>query len=89
MASASSRDPVAAELVGLVGGQPGELGHQDLALLPQRAGEQGDVDALGDVAGHRGPVVDRLVVGVGVHEQQATVGEHPTIVPYRTLVASA
>ena len=73
IAAAQLPDPVAAELVGLVGGQLGQLGDEDLALLTQRAGEQGDRGPLGDVPGHRGPVVDRLVVGMGVHEQQAAV----------------
>ncbi len=95
-------DPVAAQLVGPVGGEAGELGDEDLPLLPQRAGEQGDVGALGDVAGHGRPVVDRLVVGVGVHEQEATIGvDHVPMVPrpgpgghrapvgHRTLVAAA
>ena len=45
-------------------------GHQHLALLAQRAGEQRDVGALGDVARHRRAGADRLVVRVGVHEQQ-------------------
>ena len=74
IAAAQLADPVAAELVGLVGGQLRELGHEDLALLAQRAGEQGDRGPLGDVPGHRGAVVDRLVVRVGVHEQQAARG---------------
>ncbi len=83
-------DAVPAELVGLVGGQAGQLGHEDLALLAQRAGQQGDVRALGDVAGHGGPVVDRLVVGVGVHEEQSTVRRgHAAMIPYRIFVASA
>ena len=74
MAAAQLPDPVAAELVGLVGGELLELRDEHLALLAQRAGEQRDRGALGDVAGHRGPVVDRLVVGMGVHEQHAAVG---------------
>ena len=58
------------ELVVLVGGEVRELGDEDLALLAERAGDERDVGALGDVLRHRGAVADRLVVGVGVHEQQ-------------------
>ena len=67
-------DPVPAELVLLVGGEVRELGDEHLALLAQGAGDQGDLGALGGVARHRRAVADRLVVGVGVHEQQPPVG---------------
>ena len=59
-----------------VGVLVGEHRDEHLALLTQGAGEQGDRGPLGDVPGHRGPVVDRLVVGMGVHEQQAAGGCH-------------
>ena len=59
-----------------VRGQVLELGHQDLAHLTAGAGDQGDAAALGDVLRHRGALPDRLVVGVGVHEQEALVEAH-------------
>jgi hypothetical protein len=71
-------DPVAAELVGLVGGQLGELGDQHLTLLAQGAGEQGDRRPLGDVARHGGAAVDRLVVGMGVDQQEALISHDKT-----------
>ena len=61
---------VLAEPVLLVGGEVLQLGDQDLAHLTGGAGDQGDPAALGDVAGHRGALADRLVVGVGVDEEQ-------------------
>ena len=66
--------PVLAEPVVAVGGEVLELGHQDLAHLPGRAGDQGDAAAHGDVLRHRRAVLDRLVVGVGVDEEDALVG---------------
>ena len=51
-----------------------ELGHQDLAALTGGAGDQGDAGALGGVLRHRRAGADRLVVGVGVHQQQPSVG---------------
>jgi hypothetical protein len=41
----------------------------DLALLAEGAGDERDVVPGGGVAGHRGAGADRLVVRVGVHEQ--------------------
>jgi hypothetical protein len=63
--------PVLAEAVLLVGREVGQLGDEDLAHLPRGAGDAGDLAALGDVLGHGGAVADGLVVGVGVHEQEA------------------
>lgn len=68
-------DAVRAEPVLPVGCQVGEPGRDDLALLAERAGDQGDKGALGRVPGHGGAVVDRLVVRVRVHEEQTTGGE--------------
>ena len=65
---------VLAEPVLAVGGEVLQLGDQDLAHLAAGAGHQGDPAALGDVLRHRGALADRLVVGVGVDEQQALVG---------------
>ena len=66
--------PVLAQPVLAVGGEVLELGHQDLAHLTGGARDQGDAAAHGDVLRHRRAVLDRLVVGVGVDEQQALVG---------------
>ena len=66
--------PVLPEPVVAIGGQVLELGHQDLAHLAGRAGDQRDAAALCDVLGHRGALPDRLVVGVGVDQQQPVVG---------------
>lgn len=63
-------DPVAAELIGLVDGQPGPPVADDFTLLAQGAGEHGDLGAARGVVRDRRPVVDGLVVGMGVHEQQ-------------------
>ncbi len=52
-----------------------QVGHQDLAHLAGGAGDQGDAAALGDVLRHRGALADRLVVGVGVDQQQPLLGE--------------
>ena len=66
-------DPVLAEPVLLVGGQVREVRNENLALLAQGAGHQGDTDSLGNGLGHGGPVVDRLIVGVRVNEKEAPV----------------
>ena len=66
--------PVLAQPVLAVGGEVLELGHQDLAHLTGGAGDQGDAAAHGDVLRHRRAVLDRLVVGVGVDQEQALVG---------------
>ena len=58
------------ETVVAVGGQVLQVGHQDLAHLAGRAGDQGDPAALRDVLRHRGAVVDGLVVGVGVDQEE-------------------
>ena len=74
MACLQLAQPVLAQLVAVLGREVLEVGHQHLALLAERAGDQGDLRALLDVAGHGRAVVDRLVVGVGVHQHQAPVG---------------
>ena len=43
---------------------------EDVAALAAGAGDDQDVDALGDVARHRRRALARLVVGVGVHGHQ-------------------
>ena len=48
-----------------------ELGGDDLALLPQGAGEHVHVVAARHVVGDRHAGGERLVVGVRVHEEQA------------------
>ena len=67
-------DPVPAELVGLVGGEPGQLRNEDLTLLAEGAGHQGDVCPGGGVVGHGGAGADRLVVRVRVHENHPSGG---------------
>ena len=74
IAASSSLATVGPEAVLLVGGEVGQLGHEHLAHLAGGAGHQRDAAPLLDVARHRGAVVDRLVVGVGVDQQQALVG---------------
>ena len=61
---------VRAEGVVAVRRESGQLGRDDLALLAECAGHQGDLRALGRVLGHGHAVVDRLVVGVRMHQQQ-------------------
>jgi hypothetical protein len=63
-------DPVLTEPVVLVPGKVREIGRDDLAELAERAGDQGHLRAFRRVLGHRRAGPDRLVVGVGVHEQQ-------------------
>jgi len=58
-----------AELVLLVGREVLEPGDEDLALLPEGAGDERDPAAARDVLRHGGAVVDALVVGVRVHQQ--------------------
>jgi hypothetical protein len=65
--------PVLAEAALLVVRQVRQVGHEDLAHLAGGAGDEGDADAVVDVAGHRGAVVDALVVGVGVDEEEAAI----------------
>ena len=68
----------AAQLRAAVGGERvagralevGQVGGDDLALLPQGAGEHVHVVAAGHVVGDGHPGGERLVVGVGVHEEQ-------------------
>ena len=68
-------DPVRAEPVLLVGREMLDVGHQDLALLAGRARHERDVRAFGDVPRHGGAVDDRLVVRVGVDQQQPPIGQ--------------
>ena len=63
-------DAVLAQAVLAVGGQVLQLGDEDLALLAQRARDEGDGDALGGVLRHRRAGADRLVVRVRVDQQQ-------------------
>jgi len=58
------------------GGQVRKLGRDDLAKLAQSAGNQRHRSALGRVFRHRRARPDRLVVRMGVHEQEpaAVVG---------------
>lgn len=68
-------DAVRAEDVLAVRGEVRENVRDDLALLAEGAGHQGDVGTVGRVLGHGGAIVDRLVVGVRVHEEQTPVGQ--------------
>ena len=67
-------EAVRAQVVGLLGGEMGQILDQHLAFLAQRAGHQRHGRALGDVLGHGRPVADRLVVGVGMHHHEPPVG---------------
>jgi len=72
-----------AERVLLVGSQVRELGKEDLALLAERAGDEGDLGALRHVLRHRRTGADALVVGVGMDQQQAS--RHRERVPMPTM----
>src|SRR5580704_16742398 len=48
-----------------------QFGRDHLAELSERAGDEGDIRSLGRVLRHGGAGLDRLVVGMGVHEQQS------------------
>ena len=82
-------DPVAAELVGVLDAQLRPAVPDDLALLAEGAGHHGDLGAGRRVPGDCDAVVDRLVVGVGVDEDQprtAAMRSNPTdqkILPIR------
>jgi hypothetical protein len=49
-----------------------QLGHEHLALLTERAGDERDVSTAGDVLRHGCAVADRLVVGMRVDEEHAS-----------------
>ena len=59
------------ELVVGSGGELGEGGDEHLALLAAGAGDERDGGTLGGVPGHGHAGADRLVVRVGVDEQEA------------------
>jgi hypothetical protein len=67
-------DAVLTQQVVAVRRQVLELRHEDLTHLTQRARHERHGRALGHVLRHRHPVGDRLVVGMGVHEQDPTIG---------------
>ncbi len=73
---------VIAEAVLTVGREMLQVGDEDLAHLTGGAGDDRDAAALRDVLRHRGAVVERLVVGVGVDEEGALVrlSHGPTLV---------
>ena len=56
----------------VVGGpfEVGQPGRDHLALLAERAGQHVHLVAAGDVVGHRDAARQRLVVGVGMDEEQ-------------------
>src|SRR5918995_6765684 len=62
--------PVRGQRVPLGALEVPELRRDDLALLAHCAGEDMDVVAASDVVGERHPRGERLVVGVGVNEEQ-------------------
>ena len=74
IASVSSADALRREAVLVLGVEVDELGNEHLALLAEGAGDEGDLTALRDVAGHGDAVPDRLVVGMSVDEHQPAVG---------------
>ena len=55
-----------------------QLGVEDRPALPAGAGDDVHVDALGDVLGHRGGALARLVVGMGVDRHQPQLLAHRT-----------
>ncbi|GLW07456.1 hypothetical protein Misp01_25860 [Microtetraspora sp. NBRC 13810] len=56
-----------------------QLLRDDLALLTEGAGHQRDVRALRRVPGHRRARRDRLIIGMGVYEQQAPIFHDPSL----------
>ena len=67
-------DAMLAQPVLMLGREMGQLRHQDLALFPERAGDERDMRSLGRVPSHGDAVADRLVVGMRVDEKQAPIG---------------
>jgi hypothetical protein len=67
-------DAVLAKAVVLVSGQMSQLRDEDLALLAERAGHQGDPGALRGVHRHGGPRIDDLVIRMGVHHHHSAGG---------------
>ena len=63
-----------AEAVLLAGCQVLQPGDQHLALLAQGAGDERDADPRVDVGGHGRARADRLVVGMGMDEEDPPVG---------------
>ena len=70
---------VLAQAAVVLEGEVAELGDEHLPHLAGGAGHERDAASLRDVARHGGAVVDRLVVGVGVDEEQPQAGSggHP------------
>ncbi len=64
-------DPMVAEAAVGIPGQVRECGRYDLAQLPQGAGDERHLRALGRVFGHRGAGANGLVVRMRVDQQQA------------------
>src|SRR4051794_14670309 len=67
--------PVLGQGVVLLPREVGQLGRDDRAAFAAGAGDQRDPDTFGDVLRHRGTAADRLVVGMGVDEQETTALE--------------
>ena len=63
-------DPVLPQAAIAVGGEVRVLGRDDLAELAQGAGDQRDRSTLRRVLGYRRAGADRLVIRMGVHEQE-------------------
>ena len=57
-----------------IGRQVLQTGHEDLTLFAQRARHQGHANPLIHVARHQPTGADRLVVGVGMDDQDSSVG---------------
>ena len=72
-------DAVAAELIGVVDGQPGVLFPDHLAFFAQGARDDADIRTLRDIVGDSGAGSEGFVVRMGVDEQQAGrfVGHRP------------
>src|ERR1700722_14105815 len=63
------------ELVGAIGREAGEFGHQDLTQFTQRAGEQRDVGTARGITRHSGSGADRFVIRMSVDQQKAMISD--------------
>ena len=74
--SSQLRDAIAAELVGGLDAQLLPPGLDYLALLTEGAGDHGDHGAQRRIACDRDAVVDGLIIGMGMDEQQPGRSRH-------------
>ena len=69
-------DAIPAQLIGFGHSQPAEAVPDDLALLTEGARHHADFSTARGVVRHGHAIVDGLVIGMGVDEQQSTYGGH-------------